>query len=270
MSTRSNALGDFLRARRERLRPEDVGLPRLRRRTPGLRREEVASLAGIGVDWYVRLEQGRSSTPSSATVEALARALRLNEVDRAHLATLAHARPQRRFVREKVPLHMDHVVAGMRNPAYVTGRRWDILTWNKAADSLLGFSRHPPSERNTLLSLMFRAETRALFGSGWEAEARRVIGQFHAAHDLFPDDPAFAELVDRLHESPEFSRWWRAHDVRVPRAGIKVLHHPRRGTLYFEHSSYQSNDDPALRLVILTPTSSISVPVTMRATSDAR
>ena len=154
-----------------------------------------------------------------------------------------------------MPPQVERVVAEMRSPAYVTGRRWDVLTWNRAADRLLGFSRHPPAERNTLLSMMLSPTTRALFGSGWEAEARRLVAQFHAAHDLFADDPAFAELVDRLHAAPEFSRWWRAHDVRVPRTGIKTLHHPKLGTLHFEHSSYQSNDDPALRLVILTPTS---------------
>lgn len=255
MRTKSTALGDFLRARREHLRPEELGLPKLRRRTPGLRREEVAALAGIGVDWYIRLEQGRSITPSLATIDAIAGALRLSEVDRVHLRNLARGDHQRPFVRERVPPPIERAVAAMRSPAYVTGRRWDVLTFNKAADRVLGFSRLPPAERNTLLLMMLSPATRALFGDGWETEARRMIGQFHVAHDLFADDPAFAELVDRLRAAPEFSRWWRAHDVRVPKAGIKVLHHPKLGTLHFEHSSYQSNDDPALRLVILTPAS---------------
>jgi hypothetical protein len=97
---------------------------------------------------------------------------------------------------------------------------------------------------------------RRLFGSGWEGEARRVLAAFRATHDLLADDPAFASLLARLQASPEFARWWKAHDIRVPRSGIKVFHHPKLGTRAFEHSSYQSNDDPSLRLVVLVPTGS--------------
>src|SRR5580658_6654219 len=116
-------LGDFLRARRGRLSPESVGLPgRRRRRTPGLRREEVAQLAGIGVDWYVRLEQGRSVSPSAATIDALARALRLSPVEKAHLRALAQAPDPRLFTPETVPATLKAVVESLNQPAYVTGR----------------------------------------------------------------------------------------------------------------------------------------------------
>src|SRR5690349_22047169 len=123
-----NQLGDFLRSRRERLTPKAVGLaPGRRRRTPGLRREEVAELAGIGVDWYVRLEQGRSVSPSATTVDALARALRLSKVEHGHLRALTRNSDHRRFVRETVPEALRHLVERLNQPAYITGRRWDVL-----------------------------------------------------------------------------------------------------------------------------------------------
>ncbi|MDP1752246.1 MAG: helix-turn-helix domain-containing protein, partial [Reyranella sp.] len=129
-----SALGDFLRSRRERLGPKAVGLASgRRRRTPGLRREEVAELAGIGVDWYIRLEQGRSVNPSVTTVDALARALRLSKVEHAHLRALTRSGDRRAFARETVPEAIRRLVESLKQPAYVTGRRWDILVWNKAA-----------------------------------------------------------------------------------------------------------------------------------------
>src|SRR5215468_6909782 len=126
-----NELGDFLRSRRERLSPMAVGLPiGRRRRTPGLRREEVAELAGIGVDWYVRLEQGRPVSPSVTTVDALARALRLSKAEHAHLRALARTSDRRAFVRESVPDPLKRLVESLNQPAYLTGRRWDVLAWN--------------------------------------------------------------------------------------------------------------------------------------------
>src|ERR1700757_4014881 len=118
-------LGDFLRSRREKLRPEEVGLATgRRRRTAGLRREEVAELAGIGVDWYIRLEQGRTVNPSVTTIDALARALRLNKTEHAHLRALARDANRRPFVREIVPMHLRQLVESLNQPAYITGRRW--------------------------------------------------------------------------------------------------------------------------------------------------
>ena len=249
-----NALGDFLRSRREQLDPAALGLPRLRRRTPGLRREEVAALAGIGADWYLRLEQGRSTTPSTATVEALGRALQLNATELAHLRALTRVDRPLPFGPEHVPPAMARVVASVREPAYVTGRRLDVLAWNPAADRLLGLSWLAEPDRNTLALMFLTPAARTLFGSGWEGEARRVLASFRTTHDLLADDPAFASLLARLQASPEFVRWWKAHDIRVPRSGIKVFHHPKLGARAFEHSSYQSNDDPSLRLVVLVPT----------------
>src|SRR5713101_7053467 len=131
---RRSEFGDFLRSRREKLSPKAVGLPTgRRRRTAGLRREEVAQLAGIGVDWYIRLEQGRSVSPSVTTVDALARALRLSKIEHAHLRDLTQNADRRPFVRETVPTVVRRVVESLDQPAYVTGRRWDVLAWNAAA-----------------------------------------------------------------------------------------------------------------------------------------
>src|SRR5215471_10482236 len=173
-----NELGDFLRSRRDRLTPKAVGLPPgRRRRTPGLRREEVAELAGIGVDWYVRLEQGRSVSPSVTTVDALARALRLSKAEHGHLRALTRHGERRAFVRENVPEPLRRMVESLDQPAYITGRRWDVLAWNKAADEIFAFSRLPEEERNILLSVFTRPASRRMFGAAWEEEAKRILAQ---------------------------------------------------------------------------------------------
>jgi len=254
-AARQSELGDFLRSRREKLSPKVVGLPPgRRRRTPGLRREEVAELAGIGVDWYIRLEQGRSVSPSVTTVDALARALRLGKAEHAHLRALTQGGDRRPFVPEVVPDAVRRTVENLNLPAYVTGRRWDVLAWNKAADDILGFSRLPEADRNRLISVLTNPATRRLFGSGWADEARRMVAQFRATHDLWAGDPAFRDLLARLREGcPEFEGWWSAHDISGSVAGRKSFNHPKKGRLRFEYASFQANDDPALKLVIYGP-----------------
>jgi transcriptional regulator with XRE-family HTH domain len=250
-----NELGDFLRSRRERLNPKTAGLPLgRRRRTPGLRREEVAELAGIGVDWYIRLEQGRSVSPSVTTVDALARALRLSKVEHVHLRALTRNADRRAFTRESVPEAIRRIVETLNQPAYVTGRRWDVLAWNKAAEEIFAFSRLPETDRNILILILTKPATRRSFGAAWTDEAKRVVAQFRATHDLWADDPAFVELLERLHrDSPEFASWWKAHDIRAAASGRKQMSHPKKGMLRFEHASFQANDDPALKLIIYTP-----------------
>lgn len=256
MTDRSEAeLADFLRARRERLSPKAVGLSAgRRRRTPGLRREEVAELAGIGVDWYVRLEQGRNVRPSAMTVDALARALRLSKAEHAHLRTLAGANPAGAFARESVPDTVQRIVRGFDHPAYVTGRRFDVLSWNKAADDIFAFSRTPEVDRNTLLTMLTNPAGRKLFGAGWHDEARRMVAMFRANYDLHANDPAFVDLIRRARAGcPEFALWWRSHEVVGPSSGRKRLKHPKLGLLVFDYATFQANDDPALKLAVYTP-----------------
>ena len=252
---RRSEFGDFLRSRREKLTPKAVGLPPgRRRRTAGLRREEVAELAGIGVDWYIRLEQGRTVSPSVTTIDALARALRLSKAEHAHLRALARDADRRTFVRESVPEAIRRMVDGLNQPAYITGRRWDILAWNAAAEEIFAFGRLAEDDRNTLICVLTNPQTRRLFGGGWADEAKRMVAQFRATHDLWAGDPAFLELLDRLRQGcPEFAGWWEAHDIKSIAGGRKLLKHPKKGLLRFEHASFQANDDAALKLVIYTP-----------------
>jgi transcriptional regulator with XRE-family HTH domain len=253
--SRRSEFGDFLRSRREKLTPKAVGLPPgRRRRTAGLRREEVAELAGIGVDWYIRLEQGRTVSPSVTTIDALARALRLSKAEHAHLRALARDADRQAFVLENVPDAIRRLVNGLHQPAYITGRRWDILAWNAAAEEIFAFGRLRQEDRNSLILVLTNPQTRRLFGSGWADEAKRMVAQFRTTHDLWAGDPAFVELLDRLRQRcPEFAGWWEAHDIKSIAGGQKLMKHPKKGLLRFEHASFQANDDPALKLVIYTP-----------------
>jgi transcriptional regulator with XRE-family HTH domain len=248
-------LGNFLRSRRQRLSPKAVGLPGgRRRRTAGLRREEVAELAGIGVDWYVRLEQGRSVSPSVTTVDALARALRLSKAEHAHLRALTRNAGRRAFARESVPATVRRLVESLNLPAYVTGRRWDILAWNAAAAEIFAFGRLAEEDRNILVCMLTNPDMRRLFAATWADEAKRMVAEFRATHDLWAGDPAFRDLLQRLRQgSPEFAIWWEAHDSRGAAAGQKLLNHPEKGLLRFEYATFQANDDPALKLVIYAP-----------------
>ncbi|NTS63785.1 helix-turn-helix domain-containing protein [Sphingomonas sp. HHU CXW] len=248
----NHALGEFLRSRRTRLPPSDAA--RTRRRTPGLKREEVAQRAGISVEWYVKLEQGRGVSPSPGTVDALARALMLDPAETTHLRALADTAPSRTFDREVVPDLLRALVAGMAEPAYVTGRRFDVLAWNAAASALFGdFAHLADDDRNILHWMLTNPAALTLFGDGWSDEARRVVDLFRVSHDLWRGDPAFTALVARVRAaSPSFASWWDDHNIRAPRSGIKRLHHPVLGPVSYAHASFQANDDPSLRLTIYT------------------
>ena len=250
-----SGLGDFLRSRREKLRPETVGLANgRRRRTPGLRREEVAEPAGIGVDWYIRLEQGRTVSPSTTTVGALARALRLGTAEHAHLRALARPARRRAFAREVLPETIRRLVESFNQPAYVTGRRWDVLAWNAAAAEVFDWGGLAEADRNILAWMLTSLDARRLFGATWAEDAKRMVAQFRATHDLWAGDPTFLDLLKRLREgSPEFAAWWRAHDIRGVSSGQKLLTHPTKGVLRFLYASFQANDDPALKLAIYAP-----------------
>ena len=256
MSETHEQLGDFLRARRERLKPEQLGLPSTnRRRTAGLRREEVANLAGISPEWYVKLEQGRAVAPSHATTDALDRALRLDETEHAHLRMLARCGRQPAFMREEVPAPLQRLVESLDHPAYVTGQRWDVLMWNKAAAELFAdFGRLAAADRNILIYMLTNPQARALFHDRWADEAQRMIALFRSTHDLRAGDPAFADLISRVRRGcVAFDTWWSAHDIRSAVSGRKLLHHPERGPLYFEYTTFQANDDRRLKLAIYLP-----------------
>jgi PAS domain-containing protein len=183
----------------------------------------------------------------------LARALRLTRAEHRHLAELTQNADRRPFVRETVPPAIRRTVEQLNLPAYVTGRRWDILAWNAAAEEIFAFSRLADADRNSLLSVLTNPATRRLFGASWADEARRIVAQFRATHDLWAGDPAFRDLLARLRDGcPEFAGWWEAHDVIGGAGGRKSLTHPKKGRLKLEYATFQANDDPALKLVIYT------------------
>jgi transcriptional regulator with XRE-family HTH domain len=250
-TTVNKQLGDFLRERRLRLSPRVFGLPSEgRRRTPGLRREEVAALAGISSDWYVRLEQGRHSLPSQATVEAIARAMRLSAVDRAHLIKLALKRRGRVFRRETVPKAVEAVIQQISSPAYIVGARLDMLCWNQAAVAMFrDYSKLSISERNTLFQMFTNPVLREVF-PGWRQEARSMLENFRRTYDLWAHAPEFNELVDDISaRSPEFRRWWASHGVGLKASGEKNVN-SRGRTIKLSYATFSVLEKPDLKLVI--------------------
>ncbi len=253
---RRKALADFLRTRRTRLSPPDVGLPwGSRRRTPGLRREEVAQLANIGTSWYVALEQGRDVNPSEQVLESLAQALRLNEAERHHLYVLA--RPQSAINplpdEETVGSTLQQAMKALNpHPAYVMGRRWDLLAWNQAAEIVFSFSEiKPPHSRNFL----WRSFTSPVLRRHrhWEQLAKSSIAQFRADCAYYPGDQSFEELIEDLKEiSSEFRLWWSSHDVKNVPEGHKIMAHPTLGQLEFEYVSLRVPTNHDQKVVIYT------------------
>lgn len=253
---RRQALAVFLRTRRARLRPADVGLPvRGRRRTPGLRREEVAELAAIGVSWYTLLEQGHDARPSRGVLERLARALRLTPAEERHLLLLAgQQQPVAMTLAEEAHITpaLQRVVDALTpHPAFLVGRRWDVLAWNSAADLLFRFDElYPPHSRNVVWRF-FQRESARTVDQDWTAQARNLVAQFRADYALYSDDDAFRELVADLQEaSPEFRLWWDEQNVRGLPDGPRAMRHPTLGALEFDHVTFQTSVSPELRLKI--------------------
>jgi transcriptional regulator with XRE-family HTH domain len=255
---RRREAGDFLRSRRERLTPADVGLPAgLRRRARGLRREEVADLADVGTTWYTWLEQGRDVHPSNELLSALAKALRLDATERRHLFVLYdRSAPELRPAGpERVEDPLLRMLASLtRQPAYVLGRRWDVLAWNRAAEVVYGpYERLAGDERNTLHLLFADADHRRLLVD-WEAVARASLAMFRADSARYAGDPDFERLVAQLtRQSPEFALWWPRREVARPLAGHKRIQHPIAGRMLFEYSSLGAGDPPDMKLIVFTP-----------------
>ncbi len=246
-------LGDFLRSRRARVRPDDVGLPTYgeRRRVAGLRREEVALLAGVSVPYYVRLEQGRAANVSDEILGAIARALALDETERAHLRNVARPdrpraarRPSQR-VRPTIRLMLDATEA----PAFVVGRRSELLACNRPA-ALLFFSgagvepRMPDGGVNCARLVFLDEPFRALYRD-WEHKARETVAFLRLDAGRHPDDPELARLIGELSmKSTDFRRLWAEHDVRERSNGRVHLDHPLVGELALHYESLRVGDDP--------------------------
>jgi transcriptional regulator with XRE-family HTH domain len=254
-------LADFLRRRRANLQPETVGLTNGgRRRTPGLRREEVAQLAGVGATWYTWLEQGRDVRASLDVLEAIARALRLTPAERGHLILLGRGEPAHacKAPTERVSATLRRVVENLGpNPAYVLGRRWDYLAWNRAACLLFGWEGGrggPPVTRNHVW-LTFMDPARRELMPDWERGARTVVAKFRADSAHHIGDPAFDELIASLRtSSPEFRKWWGRHEVSGTGEGRKEFDHPVVGRLVFDHAVFHRAELTEQRLILYSPT----------------
>lgn len=250
--TRSD-LAAFLKARREQLSPADVGLPSGgRRRTPGLRREEVAALAGVGLTWYTWLEQGREIGVSATFLDNLARVLKLDAAERRHLFLLAHDRPPAEpgktfCIVPPLVVRLMHDLAP--HAAFVLNLRWDVLTYNEPAGQIFGFERHIPARRN-LLWMLFTDPTLHERFADWEQQASQMLSGFQRDFARATQEVDIQTLVDELQKaSPDFNRWWRRHDVQVPCKGEGYLNIDGSAVL-FEHTTLTIDADRHLRLVI--------------------
>ncbi|GAA2513890.1 helix-turn-helix domain-containing protein [Winogradskya humida] len=246
----SNALGEFLRARRAAVTPEDVGLaPGIRRRVPGLRREELALLAGISPDYYLRLEQGRDRHPSHQVVAALAVALRLDEIATAHIHGLSSPAPRRSVRRraEKVPAGTSRLVTELPLPAYVVGRYFDVLAANPIAGVL------SPSfmvGRNIARQLFLDPADRALYVD-WERITAGMVGGLRSRTAMDSGDPRLAELVGELSiRSERFRSLWARAEVSDGRNGVSHLDHPQVGELHLLHEKLDVDTSGSMQLVI--------------------
>jgi transcriptional regulator with XRE-family HTH domain len=250
-------LADFLRKRRASLKPEDVGLPNGgRRRTPGLRREEVAHLAGVGTTWYTWLEQGRDVRASLDVLEALCRALRLTPAERTHLVLLGRGEePPPCKSDERVSPTIKRLIENLGpNPAYVVGRRWDYLAWNEATTALFGdLGSVPKAARNHVWMHFMDARRRSMFPD-WERSSRLLVAKFRADSARQIGDPQFEQLITTLRKSsPEFCKAWKRHEVARSGEGRKLIEHPVVGTMVFEHAVFNPQEAPEQRLILYSP-----------------
>ena len=251
-----NALGTYLKARRMKLDPNAFGFPPGRRRTPGLRREEVAQRANVSTTWYTWLEQGRGGAPSADVLDRIARALALSEVEREHVYLLALGHPPevRRTAAtagELTPQLQRVLDAIVSHPALIATSTWDIVGWNAAATIVLGDFSALPAERRNTLRLMF-APGRAR-GPNWERHARAIVAMFRAETARIGTPARSAALVDELSKSsPEFAAMWREGDVAAP--GPSTKRFERNGVGFtLESSTFGVHGHPDLHMIVYTP-----------------
>ncbi|MET9294011.1 helix-turn-helix transcriptional regulator [Streptomyces sp. NPDC003077] len=256
-------LREFLRARRARLQPQDVGLPAPGglRRVVGLRREEVAELSDISIDYYTRMEQGRVRNASPEVLDALAKALRLDEEETRHLHRIARPRATRARTtgRPARPQEVRPMLATLLEsleglPSLVMGRRMDVLAWNRAAAALLGdFDAMEPEARN-LARITFLGENSRSLYADWCECARENVAYLRMEAGRHPDDPRLASLVGELAmKSEDFRHWWAEHPVRDKTSGIKRFHHPVVGSLELPYDTLRPADDPDQALITYAP-----------------
>jgi transcriptional regulator with XRE-family HTH domain len=255
--TRRDELAAFLRAHRDALAPTDVGLPVGRsRRTKGLRREEIAMLAGVSVTWYTWLEQGRPINASVDVLSALARAMRLDEAARQHLLTLAMRTPLEPIETvEHAPDALVRLITSMEPaPAYVLGPRWDFLAWNRPQSLLYPMIDRLAEEDRNLLWVVFAEPNARRLLADWADQARRIMAEFRSSTAALRNDSQYIDLIERLVvASPEFADWWPQLDVAQFQTRLRRYLHPRAGNLVFEYQQLTPSEWPGLRVVCQLP-----------------
>ena len=250
-------LAAFLKSRRARLSPAEVGLPTTaRRRTPGLRREEVSHLAGVGIAWYTWLEQGREIDVSAHFLDRIARALRLDATERAHLFTLAHNRPPPIAPADslRVTPTLRRMLEAVSGPAYLATASMHVVAWNTALSAVFGDMDDIPAENRNMLWLVFASPSHRAAIPNWETDARAMLARFRIEFGRHRDDPAFLELIERLqHISDEFRHWWPEQDVSVRQNKTKRFELSGIGEIELEQSSFLVEEAPDMRLVVYAP-----------------
>lgn len=253
----SNLLGAYLRDRRAKLDPASFGLPLERRRTPGLRREEVAQRAHVSATWYTWLEQGRGGAASPDVLDRIARALMLTDVEREHLFLLGLGRPPEVHYQpsQGVTPRLQRVLDALElSPALIKTPTWDIVAWNRAATVVMtDYAKLEPAQRN-ILRLIFRDSHLRRRQADWEGIARFVVAAFRADATRAGANEAIRALVDDLSRlSPEFAAMWCENDVRAYGEGTKTMYHPQAGRLALEYSAFAVDGRPDLGMVIYNP-----------------
>jgi transcriptional regulator with XRE-family HTH domain len=267
--SRYKELGDFLKTRRAKISPLQVGLPEgSRRRTPGLRREEVASLSGIGITWYTWLEQGRDIQVSSQVLESLSRVLMLNEDEIRHLYTLANQNspvdipPYHHDVNPMLQRILDSLSL---SPSMIFDTRWNIISWNRVAELvLLDFGEIDIVQRNYIWLVFTNFKFKEIFDN-WEKQAQGLVARFRAECSKYIEDPWVTQFVQKLkNESEEFDKWWSMHDVENEKGNHKIFNHPTAGKLIFEHTSFFVADNMNLKLFINSPAPDTDTEIKMK------
>jgi transcriptional regulator with XRE-family HTH domain len=254
---RQQELASFLRSRRDRISPEQAGLPATgRRRTPGLRREEVAQLAGVGVTWYTWLEQGRDINVSEQVLAAIAGTLRLDPYERLHLYTLAgHPEPPMVCGGKAIPNAMLVMLRQLEPiPAAVINARFDLLAYNRTYEQMVGGLDQLPFEDRNQLLLVFTSPRWRASTVDWEDAASRLVGRFRAGMAAHAAEPSWKGLLTRLRqESPDFERLWDQHEVRAPENFTKRYLHPEVGLLTLDYTQLWVGERSEVKLTTYTP-----------------
>jgi transcriptional regulator with XRE-family HTH domain len=255
--TDENSLGTYLKDRRAKLDPTAFGFSLKRRRTPGLRREEVAQRANVSATWYTWLEQGRGGAPSADVLDRIARAMMLTDAEREHLFLLGLGRlPEVRYrAPEGITPRLQRLMDTLEySPAFIRTATWDVIAWNKAATAVLtDYSTLPEGQRN-VLRMIFRDSRVRAAQSNWQSVARFVVASFRADVARAGAAREVQSLVDELcATSPEFAAMWRDNDVQAHGEGNKILHHPVAGALSMEFSAFAVDGRPDLNMVIYNP-----------------